>query len=171
MIHVIITIVITGIGLAGGSVLPQAQSQKPLLRVKTRCQRQEASSLFQKSLWSGSSSGNARAETLSLRGRELSGQSAPLRTSRKSAKASEVSVSSAGHSEFSGGRQLAKVSRDRLANLSCSGTPTCLSLSPKGAQAPCDFNSVILSLSPTSTSTSISKSTSASTSTATFTGI
>ena len=93
MINVIITIVITGIGLAGGSVLPQAQSQKPLLRVKTRCQRQEASSLFQKSLWSGSSSGNARAETLSLRGRELSGQSAPLRTSRKSAKASEVSVS------------------------------------------------------------------------------
>ena len=53
MINVIITIVITGIGLPGGSVLPQAQSQKPVLRARTRCQRPEASSLFQKSCGQG----------------------------------------------------------------------------------------------------------------------
>ena len=51
MINGLITIVITGIGLAegGGGVLPQAQSHKPLLRAKTRCQRLEDSSLFPQS--------------------------------------------------------------------------------------------------------------------------
>ena len=146
MINGLITIVTTGIGLAGvGGVFCLRLRARSLCSEPRRAVK--PARFFKSPCGQGARPGTRVRRPSASEGESF--QANPHRSGRPGNQQRPQRSLSAqvGHPEFCGGRQLAKVSRDRLTSFSASGTSTCLSLSAKGAQAPCDFNAVILSLS------------------------